>query len=123
MQTPLYLAFLWHMHQPYYKEEKTGIISMPWVRLHAIKDYLDMVEILSDFPKIRQTFNFSPSLLDQISHYVKTKGAGDEFLRVSMKPASELNEYDKDFILLNFFMANWDTMVKPHLRYYDLLVK
>jgi len=33
------LALLWHMHQPYYEDLATGEHILPWVRLHAIKDY------------------------------------------------------------------------------------
>ncbi len=43
---PLYIAFLWHMHQPFYRDPMTGIYRLPWVRLHGTKDYLDMVDIL-----------------------------------------------------------------------------
>jgi len=35
------LSFIWHMHQPDYHNEE-GIMQMPWVFLHAIKDYYDM---------------------------------------------------------------------------------
>ena len=38
----LRLAILWHMHQPYYEDLATGEHILPWVRLHAIKDYTDM---------------------------------------------------------------------------------
>ncbi|HHD81512.1 MAG TPA: hypothetical protein ENK99_08015, partial [Campylobacterales bacterium] len=34
------IHFFWHMHQPLYL--KDDIIDMPWVFLHAIKDYFDM---------------------------------------------------------------------------------
>ncbi len=51
----LYVAFLWHMHQPYYKNTETGEYLMPWVRLHGTKDYLDMVEILRDSIEAVQT--------------------------------------------------------------------
>ena len=43
---------------------------MPWVRMHGIKDYWDMVRILDDYPGIKQTFNFAPSLLEQIDDYL-----------------------------------------------------
>ncbi len=109
------------MHQPYYKDNLTNEVSLPWVRLHGIKDYLDMVKILEDFPNVHQTFNFVPSLLEQIEDY--NKGNEDKFLKISRKKSADLNDQEKVFILLNFFMANWDTMVKPYSRYYDLLEK
>jgi alpha-amylase/alpha-mannosidase (GH57 family) len=119
---PLSLVFLWHMHQPYYKDPLTGSYRLPWVRLHGTKDYLDMVEILREFPGIRQNFNLVPSLLDQINDYT-ANGATDVFLEMSRKNSSELNEDDKIFILGNFFLANWENMIKPFPRYYELLVK
>ena len=46
-----YLMLLWHMHQPFYKDLVEGIYTMPWVRLHALKDYYGMVAILREFPR------------------------------------------------------------------------
>ena len=61
------LCFLWHMHQPFYKDLWTGQYKLPWTRLHALKDYAGMVEILSEFPRIHQTFNLVPSMVAQAS--------------------------------------------------------
>ena len=123
MDKPLHIAFLWHMHQPYYKDNLTREVSLPWVRLHGIKDYLDMAQILEDFPHIHQTFNLVPSLLEQIREYTQNNGLEDKFFVISRKKSSQLKEEEKAFIILNFFMANWETMVKPYPRYYDLLIK
>jgi alpha-amylase/alpha-mannosidase (GH57 family) len=117
---PLSIAFVWHMHQPYYKDDITGSYILPWVRMHGIKDYYDMPALLSDFPDIHQTFNLVPSLLKQIQDYVEN-GATDKFLTLTLKPAAELDHEDKVFLLKNFFMANWDTMVKPYQGYWQLL--
>ena len=119
---PLYIAFLWHMHQPFYRDPVSGVYRLPWVRLHGTKDYLDMVEILTDFPDIKQTFNLTPSLLEQIQGYTEN-GAVDRHLEITLKRASELNMEEKFFMLDNFFLANWDNMIKPFPRYYELLVK
>jgi alpha-amylase/alpha-mannosidase (GH57 family) len=119
---PLHVAFVWHMHQPYYKDPLSGYYRLPWVRLHGTKDYLDMVEILKDFPSIRQNFNLVPSLLEQLIEYSEGS-AKDLYLEISGKNAKELSEDDKIFILENFFLAHWDHMIKPFPRYYELLVK
>lgn len=116
----LHVAFLWHMHQPYYRDPLTGKYSLPWVRLHALKGYYDMVSILEDFPGIRQTFNLVPSLLCQIEDYAQGKGK-DIFLEHSIKPAADLSPEEKKFILTNFFMCHRETMVKPYPRYFELL--
>ncbi|OGW40968.1 MAG: hypothetical protein A2Y97_03270 [Nitrospirae bacterium RBG_13_39_12] len=119
---PLYISILWHMHQPYYRDPSTGIYRLPWVRLHGTKDYLDMAEILADFPNIKCTFNFTPSLLEQIIDYTENNSK-DHHLLHTLKKASELVLEEKLFILENFFLANWETMIKPFPRYYELLVK
>jgi alpha-amylase/alpha-mannosidase (GH57 family) len=119
---PLYVAFLWHMHQPFYKDPMSGLYRLPWVRLHGTKDYLDMAKILLEFPDIRQTFNFTPSLLEQIMDYTEAN-AKDHYLELTLKKASDLDTEEKTFILENFFLANWDNMIKPFPRYYDLLTK
>lgn len=116
------LAFYWHMHQPYYKNLLTGEYALPWVRLHALKDYYGMVAILKDFPKIKNNFNIVPSLLTQIQDYVDKK-AEEAYIILSNKPAQELTEDEKLFILKNFFSANLKHMIKPYERYYELLKK
>lgn len=118
----LYVAFVWHMHQPFYKDLVSGEYVLPWVRLHAIKDYYDMAAILDNFKDIKQTFNLVPSLLEQLQDYVNGQ-AMDKHLKLTLKNPSELSDEDKVFILQNFFMANWDTMVIPYKRYFELLFK
>ena len=72
------LAFLWHQHQPFYKNALDGSYLLPWVRLHALKDYYGMVSLLRDFPKVRQNFNLVPSLLIQIQDYAADERAGGD---------------------------------------------
>jgi hypothetical protein len=63
----LYLAIIWHQHQPiYFKDPDTGIYQKPWVRVHAAKDYVDMAAMLEQYPDIQTTFNLTPSLLRQL---------------------------------------------------------
>jgi alpha-amylase/alpha-mannosidase (GH57 family) len=117
---PLFIAFVWHMHQPYYKDDITGTYILPWVRMHGIKDYYDMPALLTDFPDIHQTFNLVPSLLKQIQDYTENN-ATDKFLDLALKPAADLTYDDKIFLLRNSFLANWDTMIKPYPGYWRLL--
>lgn len=121
--TPLNVAFVWHMHQPFYGDSISGQTLLPWVRLHAIKDYLDMVEILQDFPGLHQTFNLVPSLLEQLEESLRPTSQKDKFFELTLRKPQDLTENEKIFLLQNFFMANWETMVKPFPRYYDLLAK
>ena len=119
MVKKLSVAFVWHMHQPCYKDEKSGLYLMPWVRLHAIKDYLDMLLLTEEFPNIRQTFNLVPLLLDQIEDYAYN-GAHDLHSKYTVMNVDEMNEEDKDFVLANFFAANYEHQIEPHQRYLEL---
>ena len=60
------LVFIWHHHQPDYRHPRDGRALLPWVRLHASKDYLDMALHLERHSRVHSTFNFAPSLLAQL---------------------------------------------------------
>jgi len=118
----LYVCFLWHMHQPYYKDPETGTYILPWVRLHAVKDYVALPRIFRNFPKVRHTFNLVPSLLIQLKDYVEN-GAEDIFLTLSRKNALDLTRDEEEFLLKNFFSAYPPTMILPQPRYADLYMR
>src|SRR5262249_1342800 len=63
-----------------------------------------------------------PSLLTQLDDYAQGK-AEDKFLEASLKSALDLSSEERDFILQNFFMAHWETMIDPYERYRELLDK
>ncbi|MFA4842654.1 MAG: glycoside hydrolase, partial [Candidatus Omnitrophota bacterium] len=113
----LYLAIIFHMHQPYYKNLLTGESDLPWVRLHGIKDYLDMVTMLDKFPSIRLTVNLVPSLIEQIEDYIRGN-VKDKFLELSFKAAANLSQEEKEFILRHFFSINKDKVISLFPRYY-----
>ena len=96
---------------------------MPWVRLHATKDYVDMVKRLEEFPTIHQTFNLVPCLIDQLEAYLPPHHRSDLFLDYSRKPAAQLSDQEQRFLLQWFFLANVERMIRPYARYHDLFVK
>ncbi len=114
-----YLCFLWHMHQPFYKDLVSGEYRLPWTRMHALKDYYGMVKILEEFPQIRQTFNLVPSMMVQVEEYASGQ-ANDPFLNLALKPAEKLTHEEHSFILRNFFMANPSRMIYRYPRYGEL---
>ena len=85
-QGKLRLLLLWHMHQPFYKDLVSGEYRLPWVRLHALKDYYGMVKLLEEFPQVHQNFNIVPSLVAQIEDY-NSGIFKDPFWDVAAKPA------------------------------------
>lgn len=124
MSHPLYVAFIWHQHQPLYKSNQVnssygGKYRLPWVRLHGTKDYLDLVLLLEDYPKLHQTVNLVPSLILQLEEYADGE-AIDPYLSLTLTPEEQLNNNQKKYIIEHFFDANHHSMIDPHPRYRQL---
>jgi alpha-amylase/alpha-mannosidase (GH57 family) len=115
----IYLCFLWHMHQPFYKDLVSGEYKLPWTRMHALKDYYGMVHILEEFPKIRQTFNLVPSMMAQVLEYAAGE-AVDPFLELALKPAEALTEEERAFLLRHSFYSDPQHMIYRYPRYGEL---
>jgi len=115
----LNIAFIWHMHQPLYIDPGADKFIMPWVRLHAVKAYNDMLEVVKNKPEANITFNFVPSLLYQIEQYIN--GKTDKFYDLTRKSPSLLDQEEKVFIIKNFFSCHLPTMVEKYPRYNKLL--
>jgi alpha-amylase/alpha-mannosidase (GH57 family) len=126
MSYPLYVAFIWHQHQPLYKSPGSGSslspsqqYRLPWVRLHGTKDYLDLILILERYPKLHQTVNLVPSLILQLEDYIAGT-AFDPYLTASLTPEDRLTQQQREFIIQHFFDANHHTLIDPHPRYGEL---
>jgi alpha-amylase/alpha-mannosidase (GH57 family) len=119
---PMHVAFLWHQHQPHYRDLISGEYLMPWVRLHGVKDYLDMVLILEEFPGMKMTVNLVPSLVEQLEEYAAGK-AKDHWLRLALRDPATLSREEKVLSLQRFFSAHIERMIRPLPRYAELLEK
>ncbi len=126
IEPTLELSFLWHMHQPDYRNTQ-GIMQMPWVFLHAIKDYYDMPWMLTRHSGLKATFNITPSLIEQILLYCDDIVSNDRFFTLWMKHPSELNETDRQWMIKICKSPPYETMIEPikpyselyHLEYYN----
>ena len=116
----LSIAFYWHMHQPVYQLTPQGDYLMPWVRMHAVKDYLDMVLVVNKFKKLKLNFNLVPVLLDALIDYGE-KGLHDIHSRITI--TKNLTDDDKEFVINNFFDANYHSMILPNPEYNRLYQK
>ncbi|GAB6101088.1 glucodextranase DOMON-like domain-containing protein [Thermococcus atlanticus] len=70
---PLNVIIVWHMHQPFYYDPINDQFVLPWVRLHAARDYWMMPAILSKYPDVHATIDLSGSLIQQIVMYTEGK--------------------------------------------------
>lgn len=113
---PLRLAFLWHQHQPYYRMGDSFIL--PWVRLHAVKDYTDLLLLFEEFPAVRHTVNVVPSLLLQLEEY--SHGIMDQVQELTLRTATSLTDPEKQAIARLFLLCNAERMIAPYPRYAEL---
>lgn len=115
----LSIAIYWHMHQPVYEIE--GTYLMPWARLHAVKDYLDMVLVLEKFPKLKLNFDVVPALMDTVINYAN--GYHDIHSELTVSDTENLTQEEKSFILNNFFSPKFETMLYKSENYKSLYQK
>ncbi|RLA77914.1 MAG: glycoside hydrolase [Deltaproteobacteria bacterium] len=118
---PLYVAFLWHMHQPWYLWNREGEASMPWARLHALKDYYDMPKLAVDIG-IPVTFNYVPSLLKQIELMAEGK-CSDPYWKVLSLEMDDMDESQLNLVITQFFNVNYANYIKVSPRYSELYAK
>ena len=100
---PVDLLFLWHHHQPDYRSPREGRALLPWVTLHATKDYLDMALHLERHPRVHATFNFVPSLLDQLDQ--AAAGGHESLFDLLALPVESLGPGERDVVLSRCVLA------------------
>ncbi len=121
MKKSLNLVFLWHMHQPDYRDCSTGDFVLPWVYLHAINDYTHMAYHLERPPGVRAVLNFVPILLDQLEDYTDQFATGvlrDPLLRLLVHDDScALSASDRQLTLDACFRSSHTKMIAPYPAY------
>ncbi|HEX2368867.1 MAG TPA: glucodextranase DOMON-like domain-containing protein [Acidimicrobiia bacterium] len=100
----IYLNLMWHQHQPLYPKDFDGVVTRPWVRLHAAKDYLDMAALVGEFPELQVTFNLTPTLLLQLEDLAE--GTIDSYWQHTAIPAEDLTLGQRRFVVERFFDVN-----------------
>jgi alpha-amylase/alpha-mannosidase (GH57 family) len=119
MSAHVHVCFLWHHHQPYYRDLLTEQFILPWVRLHGIKDYFGMAAILEEIPEAKATINLVPCLIEQLETYISGRGE-DRALALSRRNPSTLDADERQFLVHYFFFANPEHMIRPLPRYAEL---
>ncbi|MDJ0960256.1 MAG: glucodextranase DOMON-like domain-containing protein [Acidimicrobiia bacterium] len=99
-----YVMLMWHQHQPLYPKDANGVVTRPWVRVHATKDYYDMAALLEDYPDVHATFNLTPVLLRQLEELAN--GTRDIYWELSTIQPAELTADQRQFIQDRFFDVN-----------------
>jgi alpha-amylase/alpha-mannosidase (GH57 family) len=115
----VHVVLLWHMHQPQYRDPERGRYVLPWTRLHAVKDYWGMVQVLEETPDFHATFNVVPSLGMQLEEYASGK-FDEPWFALAFKKTDELTREDKTEILARAFQLNHDRLMSRWPRYLEL---
>ncbi|MFA6203071.1 MAG: glycoside hydrolase family 57 protein [Gallionella sp.] len=119
MKKSLDLVFLWHMHQPDYRDYASGDFVLPWVYLHAIKDYTDMAYHLERHTGMHVVLNFVPILLDQLEDYTDQFATGkirDPLLRLLVHKDT-LSIAERQLVLDSCFRSSHTKMIAPYPVY------
>lgn len=115
------VVLLWHMHQPDYRDPRDGSFRLPWVLLHATKDYADMAAHLEVQPGMRAVVSFVPVLLDQIDDYVDQFATGrfrDPLLVALARPdGAPLGPALRQRLLGQCFAGNPERLIAPFPAY------
>lgn len=115
------LVFLWHMHQPDYRDYASGDFMLPWVYLHAIKDYSDMAYHFEQHPQVKAVVNFVPVLLDQLEDYRQQFSSGiirDPLLKLlARENLNDISEVERNLIIDSCFRSDHNKMVAPYPFY------
>src|SRR5665647_1550700 len=121
------LVLVWHLHQPDYRDQASGEFVLPWVYLHAIKDYTDMAWHLEHHPGMRAVVNWVPVLLDQVEDYADQFERGklrDPLLRLLVHDeARSLTGPERALIAERCLDPNAFGMIQhypPYKRLYEL---
>src|SRR5262245_11646407 len=93
---PVDLVLLWHHHQPDYRHPSDGRSLLPWTRLHASKDYVDMARHVARHPGLKVAFNLVPSLLDQVE--AAAAGGADELFDQLARPVASLTPDERRMV-------------------------
>ncbi len=121
MTKSLDLVFLWHMHQPDYRDYASGDFVLPWVYLHAMKDYTDMAYHLERHPRVRVVLNFVPVLLDQLEDYTDQFATGkirDPLLRLlAHQNTGDFTPEERLLALNSCFRSSHTKMIAPFPAY------
>ncbi|MEM4764317.1 MAG: hypothetical protein QW598_05420 [Pyrobaculum sp.] len=121
---PINVVFIFHNHQPWYIDFEKDELVLPWVRMHAVGNYLK-VPLLINQSGVPVAFTLSGSLIEQLNWYANGTYTDTRF-KISKKLADGLPlTIEEKYLMLKipggFFDINWQNILYKHPRYAVLL--
>ncbi|VAX10027.1 Amylopullulanase [hydrothermal vent metagenome] len=125
---PLKVVIYWHMHQPEYRDIRSGEYHQPWTYLHGIKDYVDMAAHLEAIPEARAVVNFVPILLEQIDDYAQqikgylgnSTALSDPLMAALAGPVLPSSQESRLELIRHCLRANAERLIDPFPAYRKL---
>lgn len=99
------VALVFSYHEPFLPEID-GAIELPRARLAAGRSYLDLPQLLEEFPAARASIAMTAPTILQLESLSNPRGAQrtvDRHYLVASKPPDELTPDERQYILNNFF--------------------
>ena len=118
----VHVAFVWHMHQPWYLWPGSQLAALPFARLHACSAYYDMPWLLGQFEHTRVTFNLVPSLIEQLEGYARGEIV-DRAMELSRLNPDDLTLDDQRYLLAHMCGGHPAATMAASARYGELLHK
>ncbi len=113
----LYIAWLWHQHQPLYRDpsaaDAAGSYRAPWVRLHALRDYYSMAATGGGSMTCTSR-STSRRCCSARSMTTCCTAPRDAALDLTRQPAESLHRPQVDDVLSTFFDADWHHQIFVH---------
>ena len=113
------VAFVWHMHQPWYLWPDSNRAALPFTRLHACGAYYDMPWLMRQFDRTHVTFNLVPSLVEQLQGYVRGEIA-DRAVELSRRDPDALTLDDQRYLLTHMCGGHPGGAMATSARYGEL---
>ncbi len=116
----VFISFLWHFHQPQYKDFIENFYLLPYTRIHLVKNYYMMAKLVES-NNIKMNFNFTPVLLEQIDEYEKGN-AKDFFILLIENDLNYLKE-NKEILFdkIKYFLSQ--NYINKYFRLNEIIHK
>ena len=120
---PVQLALLWHLHQPDYAPVPDGGPLLPWTRLHALRNYGDLIDVLGRHPAVRSTLDLDAVLLERFVSYEDGSARPDPFLRAARRDPADLTFEERRFVVTAFLDVRRAVLARDLPRLHELAAR
>ena len=120
---PVQLAMMWHLHQPDYAPGPEVRPLLPWTRLHALRNYGDLIAVLGRHPAVRCTLDLDAVLLERFLAFEDRTAQPDPFLRAARRDPADLTFEERRFVVTAFLDVRRAVLARDLPRLHELAAR